>query len=136
MQPKTKIDIQAELAAKLGVQSQIPKSNTADDNEDKLDTQSIASKKSFSDTKSVSSTVDAEKVASDAKIGKEGKHRSSSKRSEGGHKKHKGSVKQHHHHHHHHHKHKKVEEGILTSRKDLFITYVLKGFRDIKLFGT
>ena len=110
------MDIQAELAAKLGLQGQSAKVSVSEDKEDKSDTQSIASKKSFADTKSISSNMDTEKVESGSKIEKEVKHRSSSKRSEGGHKKSKGSAKSHHHHHqHHHHKHKAVEEGVLNS---------------------
>ena len=102
--------IQEELAAKLGLQGQVPKANIAEDKNDKSDTQSIVSKKSLSDTKSVSSIVDPEKVAAGSTVvEREGKHRSGSKRSEGGHRKHKGSTK----HHHHHHHHKKADEGIL-----------------------
>ena len=102
-QAKPKMDIQAELASKLGLQGQISKTGMTEDKDDKSDTQSVTSRKSAADTKSITST--AENAASGSKVKKEGKQRSHSKKSDGGHKKQKANAK------HHHHHHKKGQEG-------------------------
>eukprot|EP00112_Aurelia_sp_Birch-Aquarium-sp1_P025915 Seg888.24 transcript_id=Seg888.24/GoldUCD/mRNA.D3Y31 product="WASH complex subunit 2" protein_id=Seg888.24/GoldUCD/D3Y31 len=125
------MDIQAELAAKLGIPGQMPAVKISEDKDDKSDTQSVTSRKSAGDTQSLASAAETASIASASKGKKEKKHRSRTKSIES-HKKHRSSTHEHKHHKHHHQQQQQEEE----SDEDLFGESKSKGnFEDDSPFG-
>ncbi|XP_065056094.1 WASH complex subunit 2C-like isoform X1 [Rhopilema esculentum] len=108
-QAKPKINFQAELASKIGVQSQASTASVAEDKDDKADAQSISSRKSVGDAQPTVNAEETGKSRSGSHSKREGKHRSSS------HRKQKGSVREAAKQQKHHHKAQEEE-----SDDDLF----------------
>eukprot|EP00794_Sanderia_malayensis_P011036 gene11036-12201_t len=118
--PRSKHDMQAELAAKLGIKQQtsVPTKNEGNDDDDKTETKSITSRKTVDNE-----SIKDESIGNSENSKKEKKHHSKGTKSTGEHKHHHK-----HHHHHHHHEKKSLNEEVditnygefVESDEDLF----------------